>query len=84
MAVTALDPPLTVREYLASSFEVDCDYVDGHIEERNVGEYDHSKLQFFFVRWFDDHSEEWGVGVVIETRVQVSPTRFRVPDISVL
>src|SRR5580704_12261637 len=29
---------ISVEEYLASSYKPDCDYVDGHIEERNLGE----------------------------------------------
>ena len=28
---------ISVEEYLASTYEPDCDYVDGRIEERNVG-----------------------------------------------
>jgi len=31
---------VSVREYLTTSYRPDCDYVDGRIEERNVGEYD--------------------------------------------
>jgi Uma2 family endonuclease len=84
MAVPALDELLTVREYLASSFEVDCDYVDGCLEERNLGEYDHAKLQTLFAHWFRDHEEAWEVDVVVERRVQVSSTRFRVPDVCVM
>ncbi len=30
---------ISVAEYLASNYEPDCDYVDDHIEERNVGEW---------------------------------------------
>ena len=34
-----------LEEYLASTYEPDCDYVDGHLEERNLGELNHSELQ---------------------------------------
>ncbi|RXH57399.1 hypothetical protein [Granulicella sibirica] len=37
--------PLTVEEYLRTSYRPDCDFVDGVIEERNLGEYEHSRLQ---------------------------------------
>jgi Uma2 family endonuclease len=84
MAVLALDDRLTVKEYLASSFEVDCDYVDGRIEERNLGEFDHARIQSLFDRWFGDHEEGWDVVAVVEQRVQVSATRFRVPDLCVM
>ncbi len=36
---------MSVREYLSTSFRPDCDYVDGEVVERNVGEYDHARLQ---------------------------------------
>ena len=81
MAVPALDQFMTVKEYLASSFEVDCDYVDGRLEERNLGEFDHARLQSLFDRWFGSHEADWEIVVVVEQRVQVSLTRFRVPDV---
>ena len=36
---------ISVREYRHTSYSPDCDYVDGRIEERNLGEYDHALLQ---------------------------------------
>ncbi|HWZ34412.1 MAG TPA: hypothetical protein VNX18_23900 [Bryobacteraceae bacterium] len=33
---------ISVAEYLATSYRPDCDYIDGHIEERNLGEWDHA------------------------------------------
>jgi Uma2 family endonuclease len=75
---------VSINEYLSKSYRPDCDYVDGVVEERNLGEYDHNRLQikvgaFFFLR-----EKEWGIRVVPEQRVQVSPTRFRVPDVCVM
>lgn len=31
------EPFVPLEEYLRTSYEPDCDYVDGRIEERNVG-----------------------------------------------
>ena len=42
MAVVALIP---VEEYLSTAYRPDCDYIDGEIHERNVGERDHSRTQ---------------------------------------
>jgi hypothetical protein len=42
MATTTYVP---VEEYLRSSFKPDAEYIDGQIEERNVGENDHSAWQ---------------------------------------
>jgi Uma2 family endonuclease len=75
---------VSVREYLTTSYRPDCDYVDGRIEERNVGEYDHGYLQALLAHLFMNHREEWGVIPLPDVRVQVNPTRFRVPDVSVL
>ncbi len=42
MATSSLIP---VSEYLSTIYDPDCDYVDGEIQERNLGEQDHSDLQ---------------------------------------
>lgn len=74
-----------VQEYLDGSleFEPDAEYVDGKIEERPMGEYDHSTWQQAIERWFLQHLGEWDIRVRCALRVQVSPTRFRVPDVVV-
>src|SRR5260370_40621027 len=75
---------ISVEEYLATSYEPDCDYVDGHIEERNLGEFDHSSLLTAVAAYFFARRKQWNITVVVEQRVQVSPTRFRVPDVCVV
>lgn len=55
------------------------DFVEGELEERNWGEKDHAKLQLRVVRLLDTRS--WFVA--IETRIRISPTRYRVPDVCV-
>jgi len=75
---------ISVEEYLATSYRPDCDYVDGHIEERNLGEFDHSRLQTALAVYFGTRQKEWGVTVVVEQRVQVKPTRFRIPDVCIV
>jgi hypothetical protein len=32
---------ISITEYLESSYRPDCDYVDGRLVDRNVGERDH-------------------------------------------
>jgi Uma2 family endonuclease len=73
-----------LSEYLETSYRPDCDYVDGELLERNVGEWDHSRLQTLISRYLSNREKEWGILVVVEQRVQVKPARFRVPDIAVL
>jgi hypothetical protein len=36
---------IPIEEYLHTSYHPDREYVDGDIQERNLGEKDHSKLQ---------------------------------------
>ena len=75
--------PLEV--YLRSSeYEPDAEYVDGVIEERPMGEFDHADWQLAIATWFRSHAKEWNVRVLPELRVQVSATRFRVADVAVL
>ncbi len=73
-----------VEEYLATSYRPDCDYVDGEIEERNLGEKEHSILQQALVFLFRLNRDTWHVEVFPELRVQVKPTRYRVPDVTVI
>ena len=42
MATTSLIP---LSEYLGHSFSPDRDYIDGELQERNLGELDHGELQ---------------------------------------
>jgi Uma2 family endonuclease len=70
--------------YLKSEYEPDAEYVDGEIEERPMGEDDHSAWQGAIYFWFRQHSNEWKIRVRPELRLQVAPTRFRVPDVMIL
>lgn len=72
---------ISVEDYLATAYEPDCDYVDGHIEERNKGEVTHARLQARITAYLLTHYEVKGLVVMTEVRVQVRPGRFRVPDI---
>ncbi len=74
----------TVREYLRTSWSPDREFVDGHIEERNLGEKEHSILQRFLTVLFAIRRAEWGVEVFPELRTQTRDTRFRVPDVLVV
>jgi Uma2 family endonuclease len=78
------DEMISVREYLTTDYSPDCDFVDGVVEERNLGEKDHAKLQGAVYAYYYNRRKEWGIGAYPEQRVQVSPTRFRVPDVTVV
>jgi len=73
-----------LREYLNTSYRPDRDYLEGELLERNVGEWDHSRLQALLTRYLLSREKQWGILVATEQRVQVKANRFRVPDITVL
>ena len=75
---------VSVEEYLHTSYRPDCDYVDGVVEERNVGEYEHSSLQMGIGAYFFYRQKAWNIRVLTEQRVQVKKTRFRIPDLCVI
>jgi len=72
---------ISVEEYLRSSYEPDCDFVDGEIEERNVGEWDHSTLQLRVGAYLLTQYGKTGMRIATELRIRVKPTRVRIPDI---
>lgn len=75
---------LSVEEYLTTVYRPDMDYVDGHLEERNLGEFDHADLQSELLAILRNHAREWGIHAVAECRLQVKEDRFRIPDIQIL
>jgi Uma2 family endonuclease len=76
--------PISVSEYLHTSYRPDCDYVDGVIEERNLGELEHASVADEILAWLRQHRYAWGIRSVSEIRIEVSPTRFRVADVAIL
>ena len=75
---------ISVEAYLATSYRPDCDYVDGQVLERNVGERDHGRLQLLLGAYFLARQKQWGTYAIVEQRVQVKPNRYRIPDVCVV
>ncbi|MGA2047688.1 MAG: Uma2 family endonuclease [Terracidiphilus sp.] len=84
MAAIAQMAQVPVEVYLKGSYEPDAEYVEGVIEERPMGEFDHSTWQHAVELWFAQRAKEWGIRVRPELRVQVSKGNFRVPDVTIL
>jgi Uma2 family endonuclease len=72
---------VSVEEYLKTVYRPDCDYVDGVVEERCLGELDHAWLAGRLVLYIMNRFTETGIAAIAELRFQVKPTRFRVPDV---
>ena len=79
---TTTEVPVDV--YLRSSYEPDAEYVDGRIEERPLGEFDHALWQEAILAWFREHRYEWHVRALPELRIKVAAAKYRVPDVTLL
>jgi len=73
-----------LSEYLHEVYRPDCEYVDGAVLERNVGEKEHSAWQLALGRLLSRFRTSAQVRVFPELRLQVAPERFRVPDMMVV
>lgn len=76
-------PSLTMEEYLQTTYHPDYDFVDGHLEERNMGGTKHGLLQSLFCIWFGNHPD-WNLVTINDQRIQVAPNRVRLPDVAVV
>jgi Uma2 family endonuclease len=74
---------IPIEQYLRTAYRPDCEYVDGEVLERNVGKWEHARVQWLLAAWFANHEQEWGVVGSTEQRLQVAPNRVRVPDLVV-
>lgn len=76
---TALQVSLAV--YLNTEYEPDCEYVNGVLEDRNVGKKKHSKTQSRICALLSANRNLHGLDVLVEQRVQLSGTKVRIPDV---
>jgi hypothetical protein len=105
---------ISLDEYLRTSFDPDCDFVDGEVVERHVGQERKSRrtrrqrseeppvqprfggpnLRVFHSKkhgyaqceigsWFSQRKSELRLQPLTELRMQVNPSRVRVPDVVV-
>ena len=73
-----------VDEYLRTSFDgPDCEYLDGEVVERNMGEMPHADVQYTLGRLLWPFRLRLGIRILPEIRIQISPTRYRVADLAV-
>jgi Uma2 family endonuclease len=81
MSVAAL---ISIDEYLNTSYEPDCDYVDGALQERNLGKKHHSRFQTALASYFFVREKQLGIRGYTEQRIRLSASRVRIPDFCVL
>jgi Uma2 family endonuclease len=75
---------MTIEQYLHTSFSPDVDFVDGEIQERNVGELDRGRLQGLVFSWFLAREASFSLEPVPELRMLVTSERVRICDVAVI
>lgn len=75
---------LTIEEYLRTSYRPDLEYIDGELLERNVGQWEHSRIQYLISGIFLQREAEWGVFGATEQRTRVADTKVRIPDVVIV
>src|SRR5258706_10365734 len=74
---------MDVNEYLHASFEgADCEYLDGEVVERNVGELPHGDVQGNLYHLLRRLRPQVGIRGVPEIRIQIHSRRYRGADIA--
>src|SRR5271165_2094558 len=73
---------LSVDEYLRTSFDPDCDFIEGQVLERNVGKRKHSYAQGEIGAWFRARKAQLQLQPFPEIRLRVAPGRVRIPDVA--
>ncbi len=75
---------ISEQDYLRTVYDPDVEFVEGTLEERYMGEQDHSSWQEALILWFGNHRTVWQLRARPELRVNVAPGRYRVPDITLV
>ena len=75
---------ISFEEYVRTSYSPDCEYLDGVVVERNVGQTKHAYTQTEIVSHLRAAVRGKSLYALVEQRVRVSPSRVRIPDVCVI
>ena len=82
-ATQLLPQPISYEEYMHTAYDPDCEFVDGYLEERIVGDPKHGLIQMQIGIWFYLHPE-WNLRAISELRTRTQTTRVRLPDVAIV
>lgn len=77
-------PFLPLEEYLNASHEIPCEYVDGILVAKHVGQRTHGVLQLSLANLLIGLQQRHGIRVYIEQHVRIAPSRYRIPDVLIM
>ncbi len=80
----AAQTQIGIDEYLATSYRPDREYIEGELQERHVGKWEHARMQWLLVAWFAQREVEWAVMGSTEQRTRVAESRVRIPDLVIV
>ena len=72
-----------LETYLETTYRPDCNWIDGELRERNMGEKPHNRIQKFLCQYLGNREGELGILVYPEQRVQTSANHYRIADVCV-
>jgi Uma2 family endonuclease len=75
---------VSLEEYMRTSYSPDCEYIDGLLVERNVGQGKHAYTQGMILQKLHEQITRRGLMALVELRVRVAPMRIRIPDVCVI
>lgn len=52
ISIMASATTIPIAEYLQTNYRPDREYVDGELRERNVGKWEHARVQWLLANWF--------------------------------
>jgi Uma2 family endonuclease len=83
-AMATLTQTVALEEYLDATYRPDREYLSGEVRERNVGKWEHARVQLLLAAWFASHEAEWNVMASTEQRLRILEDKVRVPDLVVV
>jgi Uma2 family endonuclease len=81
MATAILVPE---EEYLRTTYEPDREFQDGVLIERNVGTWEHGRLQLALGAYFFRRRKAWNLHIGTEVRVRTREAQYMIPDLCVV
>ncbi len=75
---------VSLEEYLRTTYRPDCDWIDGELRERNLGQFDHARLQGFLTALLFFNEKNWKIIALPGQRLRVSAKCYRIPDLLVV
>jgi Uma2 family endonuclease len=81
MATAPAPVMVPLETYLDTVYRPDCDWIDGEVKERNMGEQPHASIQGFLAYIFRGNAIAWKIRSFPEQRVQTSARHYRIADV---